>query len=282
MTGRRRQLTPWRAAGSRTEARRSADDVVRETGWVFNNLTGAELSLESFVRTGDAEVDVYVDRFGWNESCGSMSLLEIGSGIGRMTAGFTRRFASVTATDVDAAFLERCRETVTRFGNPASLRTVHIPDGNSLAVPDSSVDAVFSYIVMQHCRASDALRLTRESVRVLRPGGWLALNFRTWVPQDALLVPAGGVVRSLWHAPAIGPRLSRWRWSTRLGWQANRLDPRRVLATVEATGVDLESVVVLHHPGRPQREVTFRDEPVEQRDLDVANKSHWWLLARRR
>jgi SAM-dependent methyltransferase len=249
---------------------------------VFNNLTGAELSLESFVRTGDAEVDVYVDRFGWAGDASRMSLLEIGSGIGRMTAGFTRRFASVTATDVDAAFLERCRETVARFGNPAVLRTVHIADGNSIPVADHSVDAVFSYIVMQHCKASDALRLTRESLRVLKPGGWLALNFRTWVPEDIALVPAGAVVRLLWHAPFVGPRLSRWRWSTRLGWQANRLDPRRVLATVEASGVEFESMVVLHHPGRPQRDARFRDAEVSQRDLDVANKSHWWLLAQRR
>ncbi|MEY2767970.1 MAG: hypothetical protein RI912_1633, partial [Actinomycetota bacterium] len=82
MAERRRQLTPWRAAGSRAEARESADDVVRETGWVFNNLTGGALNLESFVRTGDAEVDVYVDRFGWNDSAATLSILEIGSGIG--------------------------------------------------------------------------------------------------------------------------------------------------------------------------------------------------------
>lgn len=282
MAPRRRQLAPWRAAGTRTEARRNADEVVRETGWVFNNLTGAELSLESFVRTGDAEVDVYIDRFGWNNTASHQSMLEIGSGIGRMTAGFTRHFAAVTATDVDAAFLERCRETVARFGNPSVLRTVHIADGNSIPVPDASVDVVFSYIVMQHCKASDALRLTRESLRVLRPGGWLALNFRTWVPQDLALVPAGAVVRWLWHAPVVGPRLSRWRWSTRLGWQANRLDPRRVLATVEASGVEFDSIMVLHHPGRPQKNVRFRDTDVPQRDLDVANKSHWWLLAHRR
>ncbi|MEY4045076.1 MAG: hypothetical protein RL644_1344, partial [Actinomycetota bacterium] len=123
MAERRRQLTPWRAAGSRAEARESADDVVRETGWVFNNLTGGALNLESFVRTGDAEVDVYVDRFGWNDSAATLSILEIGSGIGRMTAALTRRFASVTASDVDAAFLERCRETVARFGNVSSFRT---------------------------------------------------------------------------------------------------------------------------------------------------------------
>ena len=129
MARRRRQLTPWRAAGTRAEARDNADDVVRETGWVFNNLTGDELNLANFVQTGDAEVDVYVDRFGWNDTAASMSILEIGSGIGRMTAAFTRRFASVVATDVDAAFLERCRETVARFGRTTNFSTVHIADG---------------------------------------------------------------------------------------------------------------------------------------------------------
>ena len=282
MARRRRQLTPWRAAGTRAEARENADEVVRETGWVFNNLTGEELNLESFVRTGDAEVDVYIDRFGWNESAANMSLLEIGSGIGRMTAAFTRRFHSVIATDVDAAFLERCRETVARFGNVERFRTVHISDGNSISVPDRSVDVVFSYIVLQHCKSSDAIRLTRESLRVVKPGGWVALNYRTWVPEDAVLVPAGAFVRSLWHVPGIGPRLSKWRWSTRLGWQANRLDPGRIFAALEASKIDLESVVVFHHPGRPQKPVVFNDQPVEQRDLDVANKSHWWLLAKAR
>ena len=281
MARRRRQLTPWRAAGTRAESRENADDVVRETGWVFNNLTGEELNLANFVQTGDAEVDVYVDRFGWNETAGSMSILEIGSGIGRMTAAFTRRFSSVIATDVDAAFLERCRETVARFGRVGNFSTVHIADGNSINVPDSSVDVVFSYIVLQHCKTSDALRLTREALRIVKPGGWVALNYRTWVPEDAALVPAGIIIRSLWHAPVIGPRLSSWRWSTRLGWQANRLDPKRVLAAVEASKIELEEVAVLHHPGRPQKPVGYRDGTVAQRDLDVANKSHWWLLARR-
>lgn len=281
MAERRRQLTPWRAAGTRAEARESADDVVRETGWVFNNLTGGSLNLESFVETGDAEVDIYVDRFGWSESAPGLSFLEIGSGIGRMTAAFTRRFASVTATDVDAAFLERCRETVARFGRTNSFRTVHIADGNSINVPDQSVDVVFSYITLQHCKSTDAIRLTREALRIVKPGGWVALNFRTWVPEDAMLVPAGAVVRSLWHLPVVGGRLSRWRWSTRLGWQANRLDPRRVFAAVEATKIDLSEVAVLHHPGRPQKPVEYRGQTVAQRDLDVANKSHWWLLARR-
>jgi SAM-dependent methyltransferase len=252
----RRQLIPWRAAGTRAEMRRNADEVVRDTGWVFNNQTGSTLTLDEFVKTGDAEVDIYLDRFGWNSVAGESSVLEIGSGIGRMTSALSRKFSSVIATDVDAAFLERCRETVARFGRVNTLRTVHIADG------------------------SDALRLTTEALRVVKPGGHIALNYRTWVPADVVLVPAGGVMRMLWRIPVAGQKLSQWRWSTRLGWQANRLDPRRVLALLQASNVQFDELVILHHPGRPQRSVSFNGNPVPQRDLDVANKSHWWLLAR--
>lgn len=260
--------------------RLNADEVVRETGWVFNNQTGDTLTLEEFVATGNAEVEVYLERFGWKEAAPGSTIVEIGSGIGRMTAGLTNRFAMVVATDVDAAFLEKCRETVARYGRVSNLRTVHIEDGHSVAVPDHSVDMVFSYITLQHCKASDALRLTEEAFRMVKPGGSVALNFRTWVPADVALVPAGAVMRLLWHVPMVGERLSKWRWSTRLGWQANRLDPRRVLALIEASRIDLEDVVIMHHPGRPQAEVVYRDKPTPQRDLDVCNKSHWWLLAR--
>jgi SAM-dependent methyltransferase len=281
MARRRSQLTPWRAAGTRAEQRHNPDELVRDTGWVFNNQTGDSLTLDEFVRTGDDEVNIYLDRFGWNDRAASSSVVEIGSGIGRMTSALTHRFASVIATDVDAAFLERCRQTVARFGKVSSLRTVHIADGSTIDLPNASVDVVFSYITLQHCKASDATRLTSEACRVVKPGGAIALNYRTWVPADLGLVPAGWVVRSLWHLPVLGSRLSKWRWSTRLGWQANRLDPRRVLSMLEESGVSLVDPVILHHPGRPQRAVTFAGSVVPQRDLDVANKSHWWLLATR-
>ena len=276
----RRQLIPWRAAGTRAEMRRNADEVVRDTGWVFNNQTGDTLTLEEFVATGDAEVAIYLDRLGWSGISPQITMLEIGSGIGRMTSAFTRRFDSTIATDVDAAFLERCRETVSRFGRPSALSTVHIEDGSSISAPDDSVDAVFSYITLQHCKASDALRLTSEAMRIVKPGGYVALNYRTWVPEDGLLVPAGVLMRQLWRIPVVGQRLSQWRWSTRLGWQANRLDPRRVLALLEASNVQFDDLAILHHPGRPQKQVLYAGEPVRQRDLDVANKSHWWLVAR--
>ena len=65
---RRRQLIPWKAAGRVSERMATGDDVVRETGWVFNNATGDELTLAEFVATGDDEVPAYLETFGLRAS----------------------------------------------------------------------------------------------------------------------------------------------------------------------------------------------------------------------
>ncbi|MEY4656965.1 MAG: hypothetical protein RL073_1192, partial [Actinomycetota bacterium] len=178
----RTQFTPWKSAGNRTETGATADEVVRQTGWVFNNETGSDLTLAEFVRTGDEEVRRYMHQFGFSpETLTNKTLLEVGSGIGRMTAAFTKQCFAVIAADVDAAFLERCHETVGKHGDVAKLRTTHVADGSTLQLPDSCVDIVFSYITLQHCEKSDALSLTSEAMRVARTGGTLLLNYRTWV-----------------------------------------------------------------------------------------------------
>lgn len=282
MTRWRPQLTPWRTAGERAEGTHSADDVVRETGWVFNNETGQSLTLAQFVEQGNQEVNAYINRFDLLPIAASSTLLEIGSGIGRMTAAFSQNFASVIATDVDAAFLERCRETVAQFGEVMNLRTAHIADGRTIPVADQSVDIVFSYITLQHCKSEDAIELTKEAMRVVKPGGRIILNYRTWVPIDVFLVPAGVIMRALWRAPFLRERLTKWRWSTRLGWQANRVSPKHVLAAVAASGVSLDDIVIRHHPSRSLGTLNFNGSEVRQQKMVNANKSHWWLVATRR
>ena len=98
----RTQFTPWKSAGNLTETGGTADEVVRQTGWVFNNETGSDLTLADFVRTGDEEVGRYLRQFGFSpESLANKTLLEIGSGIGRMTAAFTKQCFAVVAADVE-------------------------------------------------------------------------------------------------------------------------------------------------------------------------------------
>lgn len=269
----RKQHVPWKAAGTTSELQRSADDVVRETGWVFNNRTGSDLNLAEFVETGDHETLAYLTAFGLDgEQLASQTLLEIGSGIGRMTASFSRMFARVIACDLDAAFLERCRETVAQFGRSDRLQTSHVVDGHTLAVPDDSVDLTFSYITLQHCHNDDALALTAEAVRVTRPGGHVALNFRTWTAGDTALWPAGKVVRGLWKLPKFGPAIAQQRSIARLGWQANRLSPTQVMAAV---GSRLADVKIVRSPHRR----SFAIDGTADATFEGVHRSHWWLVA---
>ena len=274
----RAQFVPWRSAGNRTETGGSADEVVRSTGWVFNNETGSELTLEEFVATGNKEVRRYMRQVGVDVSrLAPLTLLEIGSGIGRMTASFTEQCAHVIAADVDAAFLERCRETVGKHGRADRLTTTHVQDGSTLALADNSVDVAFSYITLQHCQLDDALGLTREAVRVTRSGGTVILNYRSWVLSDMLLVPAGILVRLLWRMPAVGKQISGTRWATRFGWQANRLSPDAVLQDIiDHSQKSLTGITIYHSPFQV-RHVSHSNAQVKS--LKRVNRSHWWLVA---
>lgn len=268
---------PWNSAGNVADNDLTADDVVRETGWVFNNETGDELTLKAFVETGDKEVQRYIrllqlEKFQFENS----TLLEIGSGIGRMTSSFTNRCRAVIAADVDSAFLERCRQTVARFGRIDRLSTLHVANGKTLGRADKSVDLTFSYITLQHCQPQDALNLVSEAIRVTRNGGLIVLNFRTWVASDVVLVPLGIAVRRLWKMPVLGRRLARWRWSTRLGWQANRLKPDTVLQDFES---QLREIKIFHSVKRKLAVATSRENSVQTIPTNRINPSHWWLVA---
>ena len=269
----RKQHVPWKAAGAASEEHHSADQVVRETGWVFNNVVGSSLTLADFVKTGDEETGAYLIAFGLGSVPGAQStVVEIGSGIGRMTAGLTTLFGRVYACDLDAAFLERCRETVAQFGRPDRLLTAHVADGRTLPIPAGSADLAFSYITLQHCQRDDALALVHEAVSVTRPGGSVALNFRTWMGRDVVLWPLGKAIRGLWRVPGLGGWLARQRFATRLGWQANRLSPAKVLPTVAG----LQDVRLFRSPTRRPFDLPGATDCV----FDGINPSHWWLIAR--
>jgi ubiquinone/menaquinone biosynthesis C-methylase UbiE len=269
---RRSQLIPWKVAGRVSERMMSADEVVRETGWVFNNATGNSLTMAEFVATGDDEVPAYLETFGLRSPENQhRTLVEIGAGIGRMTCAFTREFGSVIACDLDAGFLERCYETVGRFGKADRLRTVEVADGHTLDLPDDCADVAFSYITLQHCTEDDALDLASEASRVVKPGGKVALNFRGPSRSDRVLVPAGSMVRGSFRVPSLGRWLSRKRSVTRLAWQVSRLHPDQVTAPLRGSVTDVE---VWTNP----RSKLSADQAV-RKTFEGINPAHWWLIA---
>ncbi len=234
----RRNITCRGAPRARPPSRSSsADEVVRETGWVFNNDTGSDLSLAEFVETGDHETLAYLTAFGLGDDPPrSQTLVEIGSGIGRMTASFTRLFARVVACDLDAAFLERCRETVAQFGRPDAVadqprrRRSHARDAPT--TPPTSRSAT--------SRCSTAITTMRWRLTP-RPCGSCApaVTWRsTSAPGRRATLCCGRPARSSARcggSPSSGRRSSRHRTIARLGWQANRLSPTEVMAVVGST-----------------------------------------------
>jgi ubiquinone/menaquinone biosynthesis C-methylase UbiE len=213
------------------------------------------------LRTPDADGRVNEDK----------TLVEIGCGIGRMTCAFTREYGTVVACDLDAGFLERCIETVGRFGKVDRLRTSHVVDGHTLDLPDDSTDVAFSYITLQHCEADDALELTSEAVRITRPGGKIVLNYRARGAQDVILIPLGTLVRAMFRIPKFGPWLSQRRWAARLGWQANRLQPDELIGPLSSQLTDVEIW------RNPKSKIT--GSGAAEREFDGINRHHYWLIA---
>ena len=178
----------------------------------------------------------------------------------------------MVACDLDAAFLERCRETVAQFGRPERLQTSPVADGRSIALADDTADLAFSYITFQHCHHDDALALTADAVRVVHTGGHVVLNYRTWTASDVMLWPAGKIVRALWRVPKLGPAISKRRSIARLGWQANRLAPDEVMAAVSSK---LSDVQIFRSPQRR----SFAIDGTSEETFEGVHRSHWWLVA---
>ena len=246
--GRRLQLIPWKAAGRVSEQYASADEVVRQTGWVFNNETGSQLTLAEFVATGDNEVLAYLEVFGLRTPGNDeRTVVEIGCGIGRMTCAFTREFGTVYACDLDAGFLERCRETVARFGKVDRLRTIEVADGRTLDVADRRRRP---RVQLHHAAALRARRRARRSparrCASCGPAGSVALNFRSRSGADVLAAAgrrASSAACSASRASGGGCRSAGP--IARLAWQANRLQPDTVIRSLPD---GLTDVTIWRHP----------------------------------
>ena len=141
------------------------------------------------------------------------------AGIGRMTAALhPRSSAGWSPATSTPAFLERCRETVARFGDVDRLRTVHVADGRTLDIGDGSADVVFSYITLQHCRATTTR--WRWSARPCGSSSRAARSRSTSAPGPRPTSCCGPPAR--WCAPCGGAQARARRR------QAPLVDPARL------------------------------------------------------
>ncbi|MBC3763930.1 methyltransferase domain-containing protein [Quadrisphaera oryzae] len=145
-----------------------------------------------------------------------LDLLDLGCGPGTITADLAERVAPGRAVGLDAAagVLDEAGALAERRG--LALEWV-VGDALALPFPDASFDVVHAHQVLQHL--PDPVRALREAVRVLRPGGLLAVRdvdyaATTWYPPDAGLDAwldlYGRVARGNGGEPDAGRRLLAW------------------------------------------------------------------------
>lgn len=198
------------------------DRAAKGKGAWYLATAHSEESAE-FFRQGATETDTFLAFCGVEPARG-LSVLEIGSGAGRMTRRLAELFGRVVAVDVSEQLLARCRENLSSFAN-VEYRLV--PGDGTLGGAAEEVDVVFSYLTLQHVPTRKAQLLYFESsARALRPGGRLAVQIRSpsaWAVAEAYAA-------SLAH-------LFRGRWTISRAWLGPRLRPEEVRGRLAGQGV---------------------------------------------
>ncbi len=145
-------------------------------------------------------------------------VLDMGCGAGRHAFALYRRGAHVTALDQNAAELADVQvmfDAMAAEGEVPAGATARTVEGDAYALPfeDGSFDKVICAEVLEHLPEDE--RAMAELVRVLKPGGQMAITVPRWGPEkvcwalsDAYHEVEGGHVR-IYKGSELVSRLER-------------------------------------------------------------------------
>jgi SAM-dependent methyltransferase len=157
--------------------RRDWNERARHNAFLYIASWRHDWTEESFFASGEADVQRIVHPILEKLSLDSANsaMAELGCGAGRMTRAFANQFRSVTAIDISEEMQQRARKYLAELSN---IRWVLV-DGVALTtIESSSLDFVFSYMVLQHYPSPDLISDSiREMLRILRPGGAFLFHF---------------------------------------------------------------------------------------------------------
>jgi len=145
------------------------------------------------------------------------SLLDLGCGGGRHAFEALRRGAKVVALDMSESELREALILMAAMSEagetpPPAVGGVTNGDALHLPFPDASFDRIIASEVMEHIPADTSA--LAELVRVLRPGGTIAVTVPRWLPEricwalsDEYHGKPGGHVR-IYRASELSTRMS--------------------------------------------------------------------------
>src|SRR5208283_280502 len=156
---------------------RDCDERARRNAFLYIASWRKDWDEVSFFESGEQDyldlVDPVLQKLHFDTTTKTMA--EFGCGAGRMTRSFAQRFHSVSAVDISAEMQSRARGYLQSFSN------IHwaLSNGEKISgIETSSVDFVFSYLVLQHLPTKEmVLSSINEMMRILRPEGVFLFQF---------------------------------------------------------------------------------------------------------
>lgn len=132
-----------------------------------------------FFERGRQEVQWVLDLLAQHDKRLGDVAVDFGCGVGRLSIALAEHVHTVVGIDVAASMLDEARAN-----NPHGPRVQFVHnDASTLPFDDDSVDFVLSLITLQHIPPRLSLRYLLEMIRVVRPGGHLAVQLPSHMPM---------------------------------------------------------------------------------------------------
>jgi SAM-dependent methyltransferase len=134
-----------------------------------SSKTDRRWDLASFMQTGEREIALLFHELNaLGLAVSRDAAVDFGCGVGRLTQALARRFGSVLGLDVSSGMIRIARQ-INKYGDRVTYET---NDGSLAArIQESSVDFVYSTLVLQHMHPDISSTYVSELVKSLRPGG---------------------------------------------------------------------------------------------------------------